>query len=72
MNDEGRHIRIAVALDSEGFWSARGQAGAADEEVAQAAADELADVAETHFLELRLPAGEGDGGPTPRPRIAIA
>ena len=68
MLGKSRHIRIAVALDSEGFWCVRGHAGAADEEAAQAAADELADVAETFFMDLRLP--ETD---TPLPaRKAIA
>jgi hypothetical protein len=55
MVGKSRHIRIAVALDSEGFWCVRGHAGAADEEAAQAAADELADVAETYFMDLKLP-----------------
>ncbi|HSM36369.1 MAG TPA: hypothetical protein VK837_08250 [Longimicrobiales bacterium] len=58
MGGKGRQIRIAVALDPEGFWCARGHAGAGDEEVAQAAADELADVAETFFMDLHLPETE--------------
>jgi hypothetical protein len=68
MRDGSRSIRIAVALDSEGYWSARGRADADDEEVAQAAADELAEVAETYVLELKLPSGDAS---TPDP-IAIA
>lgn len=50
-----RRIRIAVALDGEGYWIARGHSEAADEELALAAADDLADVAETYILSVDLP-----------------
>lgn len=50
-----RRIRIAVALDEEGYWIARGHCEAADEELAQAAAEDLAEVTETYFLTVELP-----------------
>ncbi len=58
-----RRIRIAVALDGEGYWIARGHSEAADEELALAAADDLADVAETYILNVELPGpAEAPGG----------
>ena len=56
-----RSIRIVVARDEEGYWIARGHSEAADEELAQAAADDLAEVAEAHFITVDLP-GTSAGG----------
>ncbi len=59
-----RSIRIAVALDEDGYWSARGHCEAADEDLAQAAADDLAEATETYLLNVELPdpAGDAEGG----------
>lgn len=56
-----RSIRIVVARDEEGYWIARGHSEAADEELAQAAADDLAEVAETHFITVDLPGASAGG-----------
>jgi hypothetical protein len=50
-----------VARDEEGYWIARGHSEAADEELAQAAADDLAEVAETHFITVDLPGASAGG-----------
>lgn len=68
MIERNRRIRIAVGLDGEGYWIARGESDAGDEELAQAVADDLAEVSQTYFVDIELPTP----APAGRDRVAIA